>query len=147
MCYLPIVNPREKTMRSLFTGLIATCALLGLVASAAADPAGTAGARGTQCFFTRNFESWKASDAKTIYIRVNLNQYYRLDLVGACPDLLSPSTHLITEWRGTNTVCSARDWDLKVAQADNHFAVPCIVKTMTKLDPAAAAAIPPKFKP
>jgi len=131
-------------MRSLFAGLIAACSLFGLAASAAADPAG---ATGTQCFFVRNFENWKASDAKTVYIRVNHNEFYRLDLVSACPNLLSPSSHLISKWRGSDTVCSALDWDLKVSQADPQFSVPCIVKTMTKLDPAAAAAIPKNARP
>jgi hypothetical protein len=135
-------------MRSLFTGSIAACALLGLLASASADSASSAGPRGNQCFFVRNFQSWKASDAKTIYIRVNLNQYYRLDLGSQCPGLLWPDARLITIWRGSDVVCSALDWDLKVGQGGvRGFAQPCIVKTMTKLDPAAAAAIPPKFKP
>ena len=134
-------------MRSLFTGMIAACVLFGLVAPAAADTAGSPGASGTQCFFIQNFESWKAADAKTIYIRVNLNQYYRLDLGSQCPALLWPDARLITNWRGSNSVCSALDWDLKVGQGIRGFAQPCIVKTMTKLDTAAAAAIPPKFKP
>jgi hypothetical protein len=134
-------------MRSLFAGLIGACALLGLVTSAAADPAGSSGANGTQCFFIRNFDNWKATDAKTIYIRVNLNQYYRLDLGSQCPALLWPDARLITKWRGSDSVCSALDWDLKVSNGIHGFAQPCIVKTMTKLDPAAAAAIPPKFKP
>ena len=134
-------------MRSLFAGLIGACALLGLVGSSAADPAGSSGANGTQCFLIRNFDNWKATDAKTIYIRVNLNQYYRLDLGSQCPALLWPDARLITKWRGSDSVCSALDWDLKVSNGIHGFAQPCIVKTMTKLDPAAAAAIPPKFKP
>ena len=52
-----------------------------------------------RCFFTQSFQNWKAPDDKTIYIRVNLNQYYRLDLANRCTNLNWPSSHLITRWR------------------------------------------------
>lgn len=125
-------------MHRLIAGLIASFALLGVTAIAADT---------TPCFFSRNFEGWKALDARTIYIRVNVRDYYRLDLASTCPTLLGPSTHLITKWHGSDSVCSALDWDLKVAQTGSEIATPCIVKKMTKLSPSEAAAIPPKFKP
>ncbi len=126
-------------------GLIATFVLFGTVA-ASAQP--NAAATGSQCFFIRNFEGWKAPDAKTIYIRVDPHDYYRLDLSASCPALLWPDSHLITKWRGSSSVCSPLDWDLKVAQSPPGGMVePCIVKAMTKLTPAEADAIPKKFKP
>jgi hypothetical protein len=93
------------------------------------------------------FENWKAPDAKTIYIRVNLHQYYRLDLAASCPALLWPDSHLITTWRGSDTVCSALDWDLKVSQGFHSIPEACIVEAMTALTAEEAAAIPKKFKP
>jgi hypothetical protein len=102
----------------------------------------------TSCFFVNQFENWKAPDAKTIYIRVNLNKFYRLDLANECPMLLWPDSHLIMNVRGPSTICRAIDWDLKVGQTPpSAGAVPCIVKTMTELSPQEAAAIPRKFKP
>lgn len=130
-------------MRSLATGLIAAFVLSGV--AVAADP-GTP-AKNAQCFHISNFEGWKAPDAKTIYIRVGQRNYYRLDLTASCPTLRWPSAYLVTEWRGSSWVCSAIDWDLKVAQRSGGFAQPCLVKTMTKLTPAEAEAIPKKFKP
>ena len=101
-----------------------------------------------RCFFIRSFQNWKAMDNKTIYIRVNLNQYYRLDLANRCSNLMWPDSRLITQWRGSSSVCSGLDWDLKVAQGGTRgFATPCIVKTMTPLTAAQAAAIPRKFRP
>ncbi len=100
-----------------------------------------------QCFFITDFRSWKAPDPKTIYISTNTGRYYRLDLSGKCPALMWPDTHLITHWRGADTVCSAIDWDLKVSQGMNGIAEPCIVKTMTQLTKDEVAAIPKKFKP
>ncbi|MEI9991894.1 MAG: DUF6491 family protein [Rhizomicrobium sp.] len=99
------------------------------------------------CFQIRNFENWKAADAKTINVRVNMHQYYRLDLAASCPALLWPSAYLVTQWRGSSLVCSALDWDIKVGQTPGGIQSVCIVKTMTPLTPQEAAAIPKKFKP
>jgi hypothetical protein len=125
--------------------------VLGLLVTfpqVAAGPASGPTTKGAQCFSIRSFENWKAPDAKTIYIRVNLRQYYRLDLATSCPTLLSANSHLITNWRGSSWVCSALDWDLKVSDDPvRGFASPCIVKKMTALTETEAAAIPRKFKP
>ena len=99
------------------------------------------------CFFVTQFRHWKAPDEKTIYISVLPDRYYRLDLSAKCPALLWPGSHLVTVFRGSDSVCSALDWDLKVSQSPNGITEPCIVRTMTQLSPAEADAIPPKFKP
>jgi hypothetical protein len=99
------------------------------------------------CFFANEFENWKAPDAKTIYIRAGVNRYYRLDLAGTCAPLLYPDSHLVTRFHGSDSICSAVDWDLKVSQGPLGMSEPCIVKAMTPLAPDEAAAIPPKFKP
>jgi|HubBroStandDraft_6_1064221.scaffolds.fasta_scaffold32093_5 hypothetical protein len=101
----------------------------------------------SMCFYSNQFQSWKAPDARTIFIRVDMNRYYRLDLAGDCTSLLWPESHLIMNFRGPNTLCSALDWDLKVSQEPHGIPEACIVKTMTELSPAEASAIPPKFKP
>jgi hypothetical protein len=106
-----------------------------------------------RCFSMRDFENWKAPDASTMYIRVGLNRYYRLDLSGKCPALTWPSSHLITKTRGSDQVCSGLDWDLAVSDSTGGigrgggFRQACIVKTQTPLSAADVAAIPKKFKP
>jgi hypothetical protein len=135
-------------MRRILPTLAAVLGLLVAIPQAAAEPAARPATKGPQCFSIRSFENWKAPDAKTIYIRVNLHQYYRLDLAASCPTLLSANSHLITNWRGSSWVCSALDWDLKVSEDSvRGFASPCIVKKMTALTETEAAAIPRKFKP
>ncbi len=127
-----------------------SASLFGLMLAvpfAAAARADQPPAKPSACFFVSEFENWKAPDAKTINVRVNLHQYYRLDLSAACPALLWPNSHLITTWRGGTSVCSALDWDIKVAQSPGGISSACIVKTMTPLTPEEAAAIPKKFKP
>ena len=107
---------------------------------------GSAQAAPAKCFFSRQFESWKAPDAKTIYIRVGVHDYYRLDLSTRCSMLQGPDSHLITKFVGSTTVCTAIDWDLQVANSSG-MRQGCIVKAMTPLTPEEAAAIPAKFKP
>ncbi len=109
----------------------------------AADPS----FRHQSCFYISQFENWKAPDSKTIYIRAGLTRYYRLDMSYQCGSLTWPGAFLITKFRGSNSVCTALDWDIEVVDGPHGIPVPCIVKTMTELTPAEAAAIPRKFKP
>ncbi len=124
--------------------LSASVTVLGiLVAPAMAQPA----PKPNQCFMVNQFQNWRAADAETIYINVRGNHIYRLGLAGRCTTLLSPGARLITVFRGTSTVCSALDWDLRVSSGINGIAEPCLVKTMTELTPAEIKAIPKKAMP
>jgi hypothetical protein len=101
-----------------------------------------------RCFYMNQFQGWKAPDAKTIIIRVNLHDYYRLDLAAECYLLKVPDSHLITKTHGPDSVCSAIDWDLSVGESGmGSVPEPCIVKTMTPITPADVAALPPRFRP
>ena len=133
--------------KAIRAGLFAATVLAVSQQSPMAAP--SAKTRDSQCFFINQFQQWRDLDDKTIYIRVNLNDYYRLDMASSCPELTYPDPHLITKSVGPDTICTALDWDLRVADGagPGSFATPCIVKTMTKLTPAEAAAIPRKYKP
>ena len=131
-------------MRSLLSLLAVSIATTLMPTS----PAAAAPANAGKCFFISQFENWKAADDHTMYIRVGLNQYYRIDMAGRCPNLTWPDAHLITHWRGTSSVCSALDWDLKVGQAASAgFSQPCTVKAMTPLTATEASTIPKKVRP
>ncbi len=132
-----------RPFRSLVSLAVLSVAAAGLVVPASADTP----ARKTQCFFSRDFENWKAPDDKTINIRVGLSKYYRLELAGRCSSLTWPDSHLVNHLRGSDTICSALDWDLHVSQGDHGISQACIVKQMTQLTPEEAGAIPRKFKP
>ncbi len=124
----------------------AACAAIVLMLSsvgAMAQPAKSA----DQCFFTSQFENWRAPDARTINIRVRGNHYYRLGLGSECHALLDPGAHLVTTFRGTSMVCSPLDWDLKVSSGIGSPAIPCFVRTMTRLTPAEAKALTSKERP
>jgi hypothetical protein len=112
----------------------------------AADPVAPQEHRAS-CFYSDQFEGWKAPDSRTLYIRVRPTRYYRLDLASPCSALLWPGSFLLTEIHGTNSVCTALDWDLQVVDEPHGIPEACIVRAMTELSPAEAAAIPRKFKP
>ena len=118
-----------------------------LLAAATASTADTRYPPPRRCFFAGEGWNWRAPDGNTIFIRTYSNRYYRLDLAGECPELTRPDVHLITQFHGSDMLCAAVDWDLKVAEAFRGIPVPCIVKKMTALSPDQAAAIPPKYRP
>ena len=98
------------------------------------------------CFFSRDWQGWKATpDDASIYIRVGRTKVYRLDLSSPCPGLHDPIAHLITQFHGSGSVCTALDIDLKVS--DGHIATACIVRQLTELTPAEAAALPKDLQP
>ena len=130
-------------MRRMIVSLAAVAIGLGL-GDAIAQPT----PQHSSCFFVSQFESWRAPDDKTIFIRVGMSRYYRLDLGSSCSRLQAPDVHLVMNVSGSDTICTPLDWDLKVADSPpDGISTPCIVKAMTELSPADVAAIPKKFKP
>ena len=129
--------------------LISVAGLVGFAAltcapNATPEPAKSAP---TPCFFSRDWDGWKASaDTKSIYIRVLRRDIYRIDLSGACPDLNYPNAHLITQVRGSDSICNAIDLDIKVSTGSG-FAVPCIARKLTLLSKAEADALPKNLQP
>jgi hypothetical protein len=107
---------------------------------------GVAQAAPGKCFFATQFKSWKAPDDKTVYIRVGVNDYYRLDMSTRCSMLKSIDSHLVTKFQGSENICAPIDWDITVVNSAG-MRQGCIVKAMTPLTPDEVAAIPAKFKP
>ena len=145
---------RRTALRGgLFAGIAA--ALIAGQALAASDNSRT------PCFYITQWQGWKAPDAKTIYLGVNLHDVYRVDLSAGSPELLWPDVHLLSYVRGSNSICSAIDLQLYVSEnnvtgfrpngvgfADGDgFREPLIARKLTKLTPEEIAAIPKKYRP
>jgi len=122
-------------------------ATVSAAAQPAAPPATQTPPGHPRCFYPNEFEGWKAPDDRTIYLRIRIHRIYRLDLSSPCAGLRWPDAHLIMNVRGSDTICTPLDWDLKVASSPPSIAEACIVKTMTELSPAEADAIPKKYQP
>jgi hypothetical protein len=116
--------------------------LAGSTLASAAPPAKP----GTQCFYANEWQGWKAKNEHTMYLRVGMRRVFRLDFASSCQSMTWPDAHLVTVFRGTDSVCSPLDIDLKVS--DGHgFAEPCIVSGLSELSPDQIAAIPKKDLP
>lgn len=126
------------------TGLMVLAAAASM--ALAADSAPQSAKSPHACFSAANFRAWKAADGSTIFVRASRHRYYRLDLMGVCPQLTMPGARLITIFTGSRQVCSARDWNLRVA-GPGMPAILCQVRSMTPLSPAQVAAIPGDERP
>jgi hypothetical protein len=123
--------------------LIAVVAAFGLAGAANADA--PAAKPRTPCFFSRDWSGWRSPDKNTIYLRVRVNEIYKLDLSYSSSLLTWPDSHLINEIRGSDSICSPIDLDLKVAE--DGIVEPLFIKSITKLTPEEVAAIPKKYLP
>lgn len=118
--------------------------LLGLTATTAlAEPAG---AQRAPCFFINQWQGWKAPSPDVLYLKVNMHDIYKVELSAGSSQLQWPDVHLVSISRGSDSVCSAIDLDLAVADT-NGFKEHLIAKSLTKLTPEEAAAIPKKYRP
>jgi hypothetical protein len=122
-------------------GLVAAC-LVGAATASAATPA----APRAPCFFVNQWQGWKAPSADVIYLKVNLHDIYKVELSAGSPELMWPDTHLISTVRGSDSICSAIDLELKIAD-QNGFKEGLIARSLTKLTPDEIAAIPKKYLP
>ena len=133
--------------REFLRGSLTAAALLALCAgSAAAQSTSSQAPARSPCFFVTQWQGWSSPSPNVLYLRINNRDIYRVDLSAGSSMLRAPDMHLVSINRGSNSICSAIDLDLKIA--DNHgFSEPLIAKKLTKLSPEEAAAIPKKFRP
>jgi hypothetical protein len=121
--------------------------LLGGLAACAAAAAPAAQAASDQCFYSHDWDGWKATpDSKTIFIKVGVNKIYRIDLARECPTLQAPYAHLITDTPDNNAICTALDLDLRVSD-NGGSKVACIPSSIRQLSPEEASALPKNLRP
>lgn len=100
----------------------------------------------TPCFFLRQWNGlWTVSpDSRTMYIRA-AGRVYRLDLIAPYP-LLKSTWALVSYRDSANTICGPLDLRLVVTDQLGLFER-VIVKKLTLLTPAEAAALPKSLQP
>jgi hypothetical protein len=125
---------------------VAAALTLGPAAALAAEaPATPAKPAAPSCFFSTDWQNWHAASTDTIYLRVKLNDFYKVELSHGSYMLRDPTVHLISIVRGTSSVCTPLDLDLKVS--DGVMIEPLFVKSITRLTPDEVKAIPKKDLP
>ena len=132
---------RSYMSKLALTAIIAAAGLVGAASAQAAEPAGAT----RNCFFVTEWNGWSAPDNQTLLLKVN-RDVFKVTLNGKSDALTWPGMHLVSQVRGSSSICSARDLDLSVA--DNMgFREPLFLQTMTKLTPEEVAALPKKDRP
>jgi hypothetical protein len=104
----------------------------------------------SNCFRLSQVQSTRSGGEQTIYVRANVNEFYRIDLAHRCVSLADPTSHLVlTPTPGQDVICGPLDLDLKVSDSGRAFRAleSCFIKSITRLTPEEAAAIPKRSKP
>ena len=123
-----------------------TCAGLALTLTAAATAAEAAARKGgEQCFFARNMTSFAPVGREKLNIRVGVNDYYQIDLLGTCQDL-DWTQRIGLESRGSDWICSGLDVTL-IVPSSTLGPQRCTASSIRKLSPDEVKALPRKEKP
>ncbi len=121
---------------------------LSAIAAAALSAAFPAAAQINRenCFRMSMLSSTRPDGDRRIYARVGVSTFYRIDLAHRCASLPYEGNFLVLEPAGgSDLICSPIDLDLKVN--DHGAKEACFIKSITRLTPEEAAAIPRKAKP
>jgi hypothetical protein len=130
-------------MRNLLSAILLTGLSAGALIAAPA-----ANAEPAQCFYSHDWDGWKATpDSKTIFIKVGVNQIYRIDLARECLTLQAPRAQLLTDTPGNSAICTALDLNLRVADGLGGSKVSCIPSDLHRLSKEEAAALPKNLRP
>jgi hypothetical protein len=120
---------------------------MGAAASAAPSaekPADTAAKPARHCFWTRQVNSFASTDNRVVNIRVGVNDYYQLDLMGRCQDVdWNHKIALVS--RGSDYICTGLD--AEIVSPTTIGPQRCPVKSIRKLTPAEVKALPKGAKP
>ena len=92
------------------TLIVATGALFSSSVSAQGNPS----ARADSCFFQRDVSSFSAPDDHTVYFRVGVRDYYKVDVADPCTNMNWAQAIELQNRSGGPTICSPLDAQLIV---------------------------------
>jgi hypothetical protein len=120
-------------------------ASFGLWAVVAAGAAVAQPPAANQCILVRNINSFNAPNDRTVYVRVGVKDFYRLDLMGDCVGITFGNSLALESSPGRSWICSPLE-----ATVINHkigMNQRCPVSAIHKLTPDEAAALPKRDRP
>jgi hypothetical protein len=127
--------------------LIAAALAAGLSAVAFAATETSAKPAARACFFSSQWNGWKARDENTMYLRVGVKDVYEVGFKHGCRQATYSGAHLVTVQHTSGSICSPIDLDIKVADSTSSFTTPCIATSLRKLSAEEVKAIPKPFRP
>ena len=99
------------------------------------------------CFLASEWAGWRSPSPTVIYLRVNANQIYEVDLASGSSMLQDPGMHLVSHVEGSDWICAPVDLRLEVADDHGGIREPLFVKSIRRLTPEEVKAIPRRDLP
>lgn len=125
---------------------LAALAVLSLGACVGTMPPPAGMMASSDCFSSTQWRGWSSPVDDVIYLKVGVNDVYRVDLLPGTGRLDRGGQFIVSEVRGSNRICSANDLQLWIADSVG-FRTPLFPKTLRKLTPEEVAALPPGDRP
>jgi hypothetical protein len=143
----PTEESRTMSSRPVVSALALTAALaLAARAGAQTSPPARSSRPQNACFNARMIEGFNAPDESTVYIRVSVDEIWRLKLFAPCPNVNWDQRIALQDRSGSAFICNALDAELLVHDPGMGLQR-CPITEMRKLTPAEAAALPKKNRP
>lgn len=117
--------------------VVAAAAALAAGCTAMDEPESASRAEGRECFRAAGVNSFTPVGRDAVNVRVDANDYYRLELIGTCPDI-DWAWRIALRTRGSNWVCRGYDAELVVPHPSGTQY--CPVRTVRQLSDAEVEA-------
>lgn len=129
----------------------AAAALAALGACAETGDAESSGSQAAartapRCFHASNARNFRSVNATTVHLRVGRRDFYRIDLLGPCPNL-DFSLRLGLETRGSSQVCTGSGLGTNIIVRGPGGPQRCAIRQITALTPEEVAAMPSRDRP
>lgn len=129
----------------IFRAAALTAALMAVAAPASAQPAPKAETPRAPCFRLSDLGGHRIAAPDTLYYSVRRKEVYKFTFSGSCLAGVTNSDPLILEPLGASSqICKPLDLNLGVGGPVSRR---CIIKSIERLTPEQAAALPKKLKP
>ena len=129
----------------IFRAAALSAALLAVAAPASAQSAPKTDAPRAPCFRLSDLGGHKIAAPDTLYYSVRRKEVYKFTFSGSCLAGVTNSDPLILEPLGASSqICKPLDLNLGVGGPVSRR---CIIKSIERLTPEQAAALPKKLKP
>ncbi len=129
----------------IFRAAALSAVLMAVAAPASAQPAPKAETPRAPCFRLSDLGGHKIAAPDTLYYSVRRKEVYKFTFSGSCLAGVTNSDPLILEPLGASSqICKPLDLNLGVGGPVSRR---CIIKSIERLTPEQAAALPKKLKP
>lgn len=99
-----------------------------------------------RCFHVSNARNFRSVNATTVHLRVGRRDFYRIDLLGPCPDI-DFSLRLGLQTRGSSQICTGSGLGTSIVVRGSRGPQRCSIRQITALTPEEVAALAPRNRP